>query len=90
MKGQNASKNYTGKTDSILSCFYTQNLPPKTYSAIPATSASFAVLLAPPSDPFGIYEVWGSTAFHLCPSPGSLRDLQGMGHIEVDESRLTF
>ena len=27
----------------------------------------FAVLLAPPSDPFGIYEVWGSTAFFSAP-----------------------
>ena len=73
MKGQNASKNYTEKTDSILSCFYTQNLPPKTTTdrarttepfsqAIPQFQHVSAVLLAPPSDPFGIYEVWGSTA----------------------------
>ena len=30
--------------------------------AIPQFQHVSAVLLAPPSDPFGIYEVWGSTA----------------------------
>ena len=34
------------------------------HSAVPKPLRQFnsAVLLAPPSDPFGIYEVWGSTA----------------------------
>ena len=75
-------------------------LPPKNYSSLslnygnllashsavprPFRQLSFAVLLAPPSDPFGIYDVWGST-FPFCPSPGSLRDQQGMGRLEVEE-----
>ena len=50
----------------------------------PYRQLALAVLLAPPSDPFGIYEVWGSICFHFCPSPGSLRDQQGVGHQEVE------
>ena len=56
-----------------------------------STSASFAVLLAPPSDPFGIYEVWGSTCFLSLPLPWIPSGSQGMGHIEVDgNSRLIY
>ena len=72
-----------------------QNSTPKNYNqsslnygtlsqAIPQFQLVSAVLLAPPSDPSGINEVWGSICFLFCPSPGSLRDLQGLGHIEVD------
>ena len=50
----------------------------------PFRQLALAVLLAPPSDPLGIYEVWGSNCFPFCPSPGSLRDQQGVGHQEVE------
>ena len=70
-------RTYRRKTDSILSFSYTKFYPQKlqpiepelrnllaSHSAVPRPLRQFnsAVLLAPPSDPFGIYEVWGSTA----------------------------
>ena len=81
MKGQNASKNCTGKTDSILSCFYTQNLPQKKTTTDWAwTTESLSQAIPQFHGHNGFFSAFCGA---LSPSLGSLRDLRGMGQHRI-------
>ena len=94
-KGQNAYRIYARKTDSILSFSYTKfhpkNLPllepelrntTRSHSAVPRPLRQLECIFAPPPDI--CLRSMGRCTLLLCPSPGSLRDLQGLGQVEVE------
>ena len=81
--------------DSILSFSYTK-FHPKNYrclslnygillashSAVPRPFRQLECIFAPPPDI--CLQSMGRCTLLLCPSPGSLRDLQGLGQVEVE------